>query len=90
MMELGSEEAITWTRFKEEFYQEYSWSLRRSNPLELHFKKEKSRWYHRCGKLHFGKCRSRKNLCYGCGKVRHFIRDYNRAKRNSPGPPRMK
>jgi hypothetical protein len=24
VMELGSEEAITWTRFKEEFYQEYS------------------------------------------------------------------
>jgi hypothetical protein len=30
MMELGSEEAISWTRFKEEFYWEYSWSLRRS------------------------------------------------------------
>jgi hypothetical protein len=32
VMELGSEEAIMWTRFKEEFYQEYSWSLRRSTP----------------------------------------------------------
>jgi hypothetical protein len=29
-MELGSEEAIMWTQFKEEFYQEYSWNLRRS------------------------------------------------------------
>ena len=26
VMELGSEEAITWTRFKEEFNREYSWS----------------------------------------------------------------
>jgi hypothetical protein len=32
VMELGSEEAIPWTRFKEEFYREYSWSLRRSTP----------------------------------------------------------
>jgi hypothetical protein len=32
VMELGSEEAISWTRFKEEFYREYSWSLRRSTP----------------------------------------------------------
>ena len=30
VMELGSEEAIIWTRFKEEFYWEYLWSLRRS------------------------------------------------------------
>jgi hypothetical protein len=29
-MELGSEEAIMWTQFKEEFYLEYSWNLRRS------------------------------------------------------------
>ena len=77
VMELGSEEAITWTQFKEEFYQKYSWSLRRSTPLELHSKKEKSRWCHRCGRLHFEKCRSRKNLCYGCGKVGHFIQNYN-------------
>jgi hypothetical protein len=28
VMELGSEEAIMWTRFKEEFCREYSWSLR--------------------------------------------------------------
>jgi hypothetical protein len=40
VMELGSEEAISWTRFKEEFYREYSWSLRRSTPRELHSKKE--------------------------------------------------
>jgi hypothetical protein len=32
VMELGSEEAITWTRLKEEFYQEYLWNLRRSTP----------------------------------------------------------
>jgi hypothetical protein len=43
-MELGSEEAISWTRFKEEFYRKYSWSLRRSTPQELHSKKEKCRW----------------------------------------------
>jgi hypothetical protein len=28
MMELGSEEAITWIQLKKEFYREYSWSLR--------------------------------------------------------------
>ena len=32
VMELGRKEAITWTRFKEEFYREYSWSVRRSIP----------------------------------------------------------
>ena len=42
VMELGSKEAITLTRFEEEFNQEYSWSLRRSTPRELHSKKEKS------------------------------------------------
>jgi hypothetical protein len=41
VMELGSEEAIPWTRFKEEFYREYSWSLRKSTPRELHSKKER-------------------------------------------------
>jgi hypothetical protein len=82
VMELGSEEAIPWTRFKEEFYQEYSWSLRRSTPRKLHSKKEKCRWCHMCGRLHLGKCRSRKNLCYGYGKVGHFIWNYNQAKRN--------
>jgi hypothetical protein len=76
VMELGSEEATPWTRFKEEFYREYSWSLR-STPQELYSKKGKSCWCHRCGRLHFGKYRSRKNLCYGCGKVGHFIRNYN-------------
>jgi hypothetical protein len=40
VMELESEEVILWTRFKEEFYREYSWSLRRSTPRELHSKKE--------------------------------------------------
>jgi hypothetical protein len=32
VMELGSEEAIPWTRFTEEFYRKYLWSLRRSTP----------------------------------------------------------
>ena len=32
MMEFGSEEAITWTQFKEDFSWEYSWSLRRRTP----------------------------------------------------------
>ena len=32
VMDLGSKEAITWTRFKEEFYWEYSWNLRRNTP----------------------------------------------------------
>jgi hypothetical protein len=32
VIELGSKEGIMWTRFKEEFYWEYSWSLRRSTP----------------------------------------------------------
>jgi hypothetical protein len=32
VMELRSEEAISWTRFKEEFYREYLWNLRRSIP----------------------------------------------------------
>jgi hypothetical protein len=73
VMELRSEEAVPWTRFKEEFYHEYSWSLRRSTPRELHSKKEKCRCCHRCGILHFGKCRSRKNLCCRCDKVGHFI-----------------
>ena len=41
MMELGSKEAITWTRFKEEFHQAYSWSLRKSTPQGLHSKKER-------------------------------------------------
>ena len=90
VMELGNEEAITWTLFKEEFYREYSWSLRRSTPRELHSKKEMSRWCHRCGRLHFGNCRSMKNLCYRCGKVRHFIRNCNQAKRNGIGPPERK
>ena len=40
VIELGSEEAITWTRFKEEFYREYSWSLRRSIPRELRSSKK--------------------------------------------------
>ena len=35
VMELGSEEAITWTRFKEEFCWEYSWNFRRNTPQEL-------------------------------------------------------
>jgi hypothetical protein len=90
VMELGSEESILWTRFKEEFYQEYSWSLRRSTPWELHSKKEKCCWCHRYGKLHFGKCKSRKNLCYRCSKVGHFIWNCNQAKRNGIGPPRRK
>jgi hypothetical protein len=77
VMELGSEEAISWTQFKEEFCSEYSWSLRRSTSRELHSKKEKCCWCHRCDRLHFGKCRSRKNLCYGCGKVGHFIQNCN-------------
>jgi hypothetical protein len=71
-------------------YREYSWSLRRSTPRELHSKKEKCRWCHRCGRLHLTKCRSRKNLCYGCGKVGHFIRNCNKAKRNGIGPPGRK
>jgi hypothetical protein len=90
VMELGSKEAIPWTRFKEEFYREYSWSLRRSKPRELHSKKEKCRWCQRCYRLHFGKCRSRKNLCYGCSKVGHFIRNCNKAKRNGTSPPGRK
>jgi hypothetical protein len=90
VMELGSEEAIPWTRFKEEFYREYLWSLRRSTPRELHSKKEKCHWWRKCGRLHFGKCKSRKNLCYGCGKVGHFIRNCNQAKRNGTGPPGRK
>ena len=90
VMKLGSEEAITWTQFKEEFYREYSWSLRRSTLRELHSKKENSHWCHRCGRLHFEKCRSRKNLCYGCGKVGHYIRNYNQAKRNGTGLPGRK
>ena len=57
---------------------------------ELHSKKEKSRWCHRCGRLHFGNYGLRKNLCYGCGKVGHFIRNYNQAKRNGTGPPGRK
>jgi hypothetical protein len=32
VMELRSEEAISWTGFKEEFYREYLWNLRRSIP----------------------------------------------------------
>jgi hypothetical protein len=32
VMKLGSEEAIIWIQFKEEFYREYSWSLRRVYP----------------------------------------------------------
>ena len=90
VMKLGSKEAITWTRFKEEFYREYSWSLKRSTPWELHFNKKQSHWCHRWGILHFGKYKSRKNLCYGCGKVGHFIRNCNKAKRNGTGPPRRK
>ena len=39
VMELGSKEAIMWIRFKEEFCWEYSWSLRRSTPRELHSRK---------------------------------------------------
>ena len=54
VMELGSKEDITWTQFKEEFYREYLWSLRRSTPRELHSKKEKSCWCQWCGRLHFG------------------------------------
>ena len=53
VMELGSEEAITWIQFKEEFYQEYSWSLRKSTPQKLRSNKKQSRWCHKCGKLHF-------------------------------------
>jgi hypothetical protein len=90
VMELGSEEAITWPRFKEEFYREYSWSLRKSTPQELRFNKKQSHWCHKCGRLHFRECRSRKNLYYGCGKVGHFIRNCNRAERNGTGPPRRK
>jgi hypothetical protein len=62
VMELGSKEPITWTRFKGDFYQEYSWSLRRSTPRELHSKKEKCHSCHICGRLHFGKCKSRNNF----------------------------
>ena len=79
MMELESKEAIP----KEEFYREYSWSLRRSTPQE--FYREYS-----CSRLHFGKCISRKHLCYGCGKVGHLIQNCNQAKRNGTGPPRRK
>jgi hypothetical protein len=90
VMELGSEEAITWTRFKEEFYWEYSWNLRRSIPRELCSSKKQSHWCHRCDRLHLGKCRSRKNLCYECANVGHFIQNCNRAKMNGIGPPRRK
>jgi hypothetical protein len=45
VMELRSEEAITWTRFKEEFYQKYSWNLRMSTPRELSSNKKQ---IHRC------------------------------------------
>jgi hypothetical protein len=62
VMELESEEVIMWTQFKEEFYREYLWGLRRKTPQELHSSKKQSRWCHRCGRLHFLKCRSRKNL----------------------------
>jgi hypothetical protein len=86
VMELGSKKAITWTRFKEEFYREYSWNLRRSTPRELRSSKKQSRSCHRCGRLHFEKCRSMKNLCYGCGEVGHFIRNCNQAKRDGTGP----
>jgi hypothetical protein len=87
VMELGSKETISWTRFKEEFCREYSWSLKRSTSRELHSKKEKCRWCHRCSRPHFGKCRSRKNLCYECGKVGYFIRNCNQTKRNGIGSP---
>jgi hypothetical protein len=85
VMELGSNEAITWTQFKEEFYWEYLWNLR-SIPRELRSSKKYSRWCYRCGRQHFGKYRSRKNLSYGCGKVRHFIQSCNQAKKDGTGP----
>ena len=84
-MELGSKEAITWTWFKEEFYWEYA-----CTPQELRFNKKQSYWCHRCGGLHFEKCRSRKNLCYRYSKVRHFIWNCNWAKRNGIGLPGRK
>jgi hypothetical protein len=90
VMELGSEEAIRWTQFKEEFYQEYSWTLRRSTSRDLSSNKKQNCWCCRCGRLHFGKCKSRKNLCYGCGKVGHFIQNYNQAKRNGTSRPGRK
>jgi hypothetical protein len=90
VMELGSEEAILWTQFKEEFYQEYSWSLKRSTLRELRSSKKQSHSCHMCGRLHFGKCRSRKNLCYECGKVGYFIQNCNQVKRNGIGPPGRK
>ena len=40
VMELGSEKVITWSRFKEEFYREYSWNLRRNTPRELRSSKK--------------------------------------------------
>jgi hypothetical protein len=44
-------------------YMEYSWSLKRSTPRELCSRKKQSCWCHRCGRLHFGKCKSKKNFC---------------------------
>ena len=47
--------------------------LKEEYTRELHSSKKQSLRCHRCGRLHFEKCRSRKNLCYECGKVGHFI-----------------
>jgi hypothetical protein len=70
VMELGSEEAIMWTRFKAEFYWEYSLNLRRSTPRELH--SERNRVVRTIGVVDcILEMWIREDLCYECSKTLH-------------------